>query len=629
MHLQLGIVLAGGIGVVALAHPHLGAATVVSRQTDATYDYIVIGGGTAGLTIADRLTEDPNTSVLVLEYGPLSNSTSITTVSGGVGGMTDPSLQFSITSVPQTNLRNRTSPVSIAKVVGGGSAINAMMTIRGTAEDYDRWASFFPAGKSSWTWKGLLPYFKRAVNFVAPDAGVARAANITYDQSFWGNTSGVYASWPTFQYPATTVLMDAFRGMEGVQFPGDSGAGRTGVFWYPQFADPKTVTRSYARTGHYDGKNRANYQLLPGSKVTRILFEGTRAVGVAYQAVPAGRNVPAGNGTVQEIIVRAKKEVILSAGAIHSPQILQLSGIGPKKALDAANITTLVELPGVGQNFQDHNVLSAAFSFRNLTLHPSTEDLFNNITFLTWAATLWSANKTGPYSLATGNAAAWLPFPVISPRHAELASLLTAQNHTASLPDDVHPTVAAGYAAQMSSLASAMQNNNTAFYNLVMSGGTSSGMLIDLHPLSRGTVTLDLRDPAGREPRVDYRVLSNPLDRLVMAEILRYTRRYHFDNPLTKNWGAVEYTPGSDVNTDEEFAAYLVDAVSPSYYHPVGTCAMMPRELGGVVDEELRVYGTAGLRVVDASVIPTIPGANTCQTVYAIGEKAADLIRSG
>lgn len=249
--------------------------------------------------------------------------------------------------------------------------------------------------------------------------------------------------------------------------------------------------------------------------------------------------------------------------------------------------------------------------------------MFSNRTFITWAEQSWAANKTGPYSLATGNAAAWLSYPVISSRWAEIASNLEAQDYAKHLPADVDATVVAGYRAQMKSYAAALRGNGTAFYNLVMSGGTNSGLLIDLHPLSRGTVNIDTANPAGREPRVDYRVLSNPLDKPIMADILRYTRRYFFDNPVTKDWRPVENSPGATVTTDEQFGDYLERSINPSYYHPVGTCAMMPKELGGVVDEELKVYGVQGLRVVDASIMPTIPGANTCQTTYAIAEKVS------
>ncbi len=173
----------------------------------------------------------------------------------------------------------------------------------------------------------------------------------------------------------------------------------------------------------------------------------------------------------------------------------------------------------------------------------------------------------------------------------------------------------------MLSYASALQSNDTAFYNLVITGGPTNGIVVDLHPLSRGTVFIDPSDPYNKEPLVDYRALANPLDAVIMADIVRFTRRYHLDNPLTKSWAATEFSPGAKTQTDEDFAAYMAETLSPSEFHPVGTCAMLPRELGGVVDEELRVYGVTGLRVVDASIMPTLPGGNTCQTVYAVAEK--------
>ena len=169
----------------------------------------------------------------------------------------------------------------------------------------------------------------------------------------------------------------------------------------------------------------------------------------------------------------------------------------------------------------------------------------------------------------------------------------------------------------MQSLAAAIRSSNTAFYSMTLSGSSvAGGMNVLLHPLSRGTVTVDATDPHGREPVVDYRALSNPLDADILAEFVRFTRRYHFDTNLAA-YAPRESSPGADA----DLAAFVRQTASPSEYHPSGTCAMLPRELGGVVDQELRVYGVEALRVVDASVIPTLPGANTCQTVYAIAEK--------
>ena len=275
--------------------------------------------------------------------------------------MNDPKFMYDINSVPQVNLRNRTIAVRAGKVVGGSSAVNAMMTIRGTAEDYDRWGSFF-SKSSHWSWQNLLPYFKRALNFVPPNPDVVQSVNITYDTSFWGNTSGVYAAWPSYQYPATTAQMEAFRGLPDVPFVKDSGSGQPGVYWYPTFMDPKKVERSYAKTGHHEvAQKRPNYQLLAEAKVNKILLTGTTATGVSYSPIVSGKP---NNDAAQSVI--ARKEVILAAGGIHSPQILQLSGIGPKKILSAAKIDTLVDLPGVGQNFQDHPMLSSSYQCKCL-----------------------------------------------------------------------------------------------------------------------------------------------------------------------------------------------------------------------------------------------------------------------
>lgn len=358
--------LASAVSVLIIGHisggqgHRLDASTIISRADKLlpSYDYVIIGGGTAGLTVADRLTEDGKTTVLVVEYGPLATSSAISTIKGGFSGMSSGYL-FDIMSVPQPNLKGRTTAVMAGKVVGGSSAVNVMMTVRGTAEDYDRWGSFF-GNSSHWSWNGLLPYFKKALNFVPPDTAVTQSANMTYNMSFWGTTSGVYAGWPSFQYPGTTVMMDAFKGIPGVEFPGDSGAGRPGVYWYPTFMDPKKVERSYARTGHYDNLNRPNYHLIADSRVAKILFNGTTATGITF--IPAASKVLTNTTTIT-----ATKEVILAAGGIHSPHLLQLSGIGPKTVLAAAKISPVVELPGVRQPWTRKSFLGVgADQFTNI-----------------------------------------------------------------------------------------------------------------------------------------------------------------------------------------------------------------------------------------------------------------------
>jgi choline dehydrogenase len=184
--------------------------------------------------------------------------------------------------------------------------------------------------------------------------------------------------------------------------------------------------------------------------------------------------------------------------------------------------------------------------------------------------------------------------------------------------------VVAGYKAQMVALANALRANGTAFYNAAITGNSGSGILVDLHPLSRGTVNIDPSNIGlTAEPKVDYRALANPLDAQVMADIVRFSRRFYTTSTGGKRLGGSESSPGAAVQSDEDFRTWLERTLSPTEYHPAGTCAMMPKELGGVVDEKLRVYGTKNLRIVDGSIMPTLPGANTCQTVYAVAEKVS------
>ncbi|KAI1141002.1 GMC oxidoreductase [Hypoxylon sp. FL0543] len=589
-----------------------------SSQVKPSYDYVIVGAGTAGLTVADRLTEDGKFTVLVVENGDVVDSPRIEQVYSGTAAM-GPTWSYQINSVPQVNLQNRSTAVIAGNLVGGSSAINAMMTVRGTSEDYDRWGSFFGNG-STWSWDGILPYLKKALNFVPPDPAVAESVNITYDTSYWGNSSGVYAGWPFFQWPGLTTQIEAFRDIPGVEFPPDSGSGEAGVYWFPTFMDPKRVQRSYARTGHFDGINRTNHDVVTKSKVTKIMLEDGTATGVIFQQ-------KLGNATTYTT-VKANREVILSAGAIHSPQLLQLSGIGPRKLLESAGLDTTVDLPGVGQNFQDHPMMFMSIVLQNFTTHPSPLDMFQNRTFSDWAQELWKTNKTGPYSMGIGNAAAWLGMPVISPERFEsIATKVENQDHGGQLPPGTDPTVIAGYSAQMRNMAKAIRSTNTAFYNHVLSGAGSSGSLINLHPLSRGTVNINTTDPHNTEPIVDYRALTNPVDLDIMVEFLRFTKRYFFETRL-KELIPRQMQPPDYVNEPEDLAGFLSENLSPSEFHPSGTCAMMPKELGGVVDEKLKVYGVNHLRVVDASIMPTLPGANTCQSVYAIAEKAVDLIKA-
>ncbi|KAK8105100.1 GMC oxidoreductase [Apiospora kogelbergensis] len=582
-----------------------------------TYDYVFVGGGTAALTVADRLTEDPDTTVLVLEAGPFADPATTLPVNAG-GTQRQPFWNFS--SVPQARLGGQSFPVLLGRMVGGGSGGNGMAALRGSAEDYDRWGRLFETNELGWDWEGLLPYFKKATNFVPPPADVAERFNITYDTSYWGTDASIYTSWPPFQYPGLDPLVTAFGEMPGVEYAADSGAGRAGVYWFPTLMDPVKHERSFALNGHYENVRRPNYHLMADTLVRRVLLDDDASAAKGVEFITKN----------QTFTVDATKEVIVSAGAVHTPKVLQLSGIGPRKVLEAAGIKTLVDLPGVGQNFMEHVGIATNITIEGLrNIHPNGFDLVTNATFREWVESAWETDRSGPYSIAFNNIAGWLPLSAITPSLFEsFAQELEAQDHASYLPEGTDPTVAAGYRMQMQQLAVAMRSRDTVFARFAVNATLGGTNPIMNQPLSRGTINIDARDPFGAPPLVDYRTLSNPLERRVLVEMVKWLRRYSFETSLG-GLRPLDSAPGPDVVSDDQIAAWLdASSVLPSDYHPAGTAAMMPLALGGVVDQTLRVYGVRRLRVVDASIMPNLPGANTCQPVYAIAEKAADMIKS-
>ncbi|KAK8052414.1 hypothetical protein PG993_003799 [Apiospora rasikravindrae] len=588
------------------------------------YDYVFVGGGTSALTVADRVTEDPDVTVLVLEDGPFADPAAYLPVAGGgpvLGGGSPSQPLIELTSAPQAGLGGQTYPIVLGNMVGGSSGVNSMMNLRGSAEDYDRWGQLFEKDELGWNWEGILPYFKKALNFSPPPKEVAERFNITWDASYWGSESGVHAAWPTFQYPGIDPLVAAFDEMPGVERVVDSGAGGAGVYWFPTLMDPVKHERSFALNAHYENLDRPNYHIMAQATVRRLILEDTTAKAVEFQT----------NSSTELFTVEASKEIIMAAGAIHTPKILQVSGIGPKGVLEAAGIETIVDLPGVGQNFQDHVGIVTNITFAGLLdIHPNGLDIVNNATFREWAKESWETDRSGPYSLAIENVAAWLPLTAFAPSLFEsVATELETQNHASLLPAETHPTVVAGYAAQMQGLAAAVRSKDTVFARFKINGTYGPTNPILNQPFSRGSVNIDPTDPFGKPPIVDYRTLSNPVELKVLVEMVKWVRRYSFETSL-KDLGPVDAAPGPDVVSDEEIAEYLVlgGGIYPSDYHPAGTTAMMPLELGGVVDQTLRVYGVKNLRVIDTGIMPNLPGANTCQPTYGMAEKAADIIKS-
>ncbi|KAM0522902.1 hypothetical protein D7B24_004366 [Verticillium nonalfalfae] len=565
---------------------------ILSRQNQVQdeYDYIIVGGGTSGLTVGNRLTENNSgVSVLVVEYGYYDNQS----------GM-NPRRMFNLTSRPQQNLNGRSFSVGIGCVVGGSSNVNGQVFLRGTSEEYNAWAELGGPG-STWNWEGLLPYFRKGITLTGPNPQHAQEFNIKWDMQYWGTTSKIYA---TFGRDAPTQLMkvlyNAMAAMPGMTVPVDSGAGQAGLYWYPMSMDPTNFQRSYSRTGHWHGISRPNYQMVVGAKVNRILW-GAENTATGIQFV--SRNQTGGPATQ----VRARREVLLAAGTVHTPQVLMLSGVGPQALLQQARIPVRVDLPGVGSNFQDHSYIpSIAYQ---------------------WGTTPGGGGGFPGFPTQGGAPAlaAMIGLPVVSPqRYQQLATRYESQNPTSHLPSSYTAEQIAGYRKQQEIYARLMRSTNVVFLEMMMYG--PGGSVQNLHPHSRGTILINPSNPEG-DMIIDYRAATNDVDLEVMIETIKFMRRYMTTGQLAQ-YNARETSPGTGVSSDQQLIQWARGQVIPSVYHPVGTCSKQPREHGGVVDENLRVHGTKNLRVIDGSIMPTIVGATTSMAVYAIAEKAADLIKT-
>jgi choline dehydrogenase-like flavoprotein len=593
----------------AVSYP--GATPSASEQ----YDYVIIGGGLTGLVVANRLSELRDKTVLIIENGYIDNSS--TTLIPNAANNNNFADMYDIQSAPDPKLGNGTFLVGVGNVVGGGSVVNGMMFHRASEADYDAWDTL---GNDGWNWRGLLSYFKKSTTFTPPSQAHAREWGITYDPSYYGRDGPIQASYPPFEYPDMKNVWKAAKAAD-TTFPREGGSGEAvGAYWVPTALDPKTQTRSHSRNGYYDNiaSTRKNLKLLTGHRVNEILFNGLTANGVQM--------VSRTDNKVSKVY--ARKEVILAAGAIFTPHLLQLSGLGPAEVLKAANVKVKKDIPGIGANFQDHPAAFQIYDLKNLSF-PNPNSLAENATYNATAWAEYETYRTGPYTQAHGSNFAFLSLPQITRDWKTLVSQISSQRNPLDFLPPIYkktPALLRGFKAQRDIIINMLSSNDSAIGEIPL---ISVGFAISAleHPLSRGTIHLDPKNATG-SPIVTYNTFQNPVDASILMAIVRWTRT-HWARPELKMYSPTEIVPGSGAVTDEAMLSAMVKGgvVLPSFSHPSGSCAMMPEEYGGVVDTEMRVYGVKGLSIVDASVLPLIPATHLQATMYAVAEKAADIIK--
>jgi choline dehydrogenase len=511
-----------------------------------SFDYIVVGAGTAGCVLASRLSVDPQIRVALLEFGDMDTNPAIYDRSiDAMYSLWEPQAaeNWGYTTVPQPGLNGRTINIARGKVLGGCSAVNAMMHVRGNRRDFDGWAEL---GNRGWSYEEILPYFKKSETYHGPmspyhgDNGPLSVIDIRVTQPVLHAFVEAHA-----ELGATEKYTD---------FNGATQEAGAGFYQTTRTLDGVRVTAASAFVTPV--LERKNLRLMTKVRTTRLLIEKGRAVGIEY----------IGNEGRQTI--RAEREVIVSCGAFETPKLLMLSGLGPAQQLLSHDIPVVCDLPGVGDNLYDHLLLSIAFE--------STTDL---------------------------------PAPELA---AEAGLFMWTGTKTKQKSPDLQYFFGPALQPSLQSFAPEIAPNRGFTFTPILN-----------QPVSRGKVTLASSDPTALA-RVDPQYLSRDEDLEVLKFGIQYARELVNTKAFDKLRGR-EIAPGAAVTSTNELNDY-VRRFASTVWHPIGTCKM-GKDPEAVVDDQLRVHGMEGLRIVDASVMPTIPNGNVNAAVMMIAEKAADLIR--
>lgn len=530
------------------------------------FDYVIIGGGSAGSTLASRLSEDPDVSVCLLEAGGRGDSLLIRAPAAVVAMLPGrPRINnWAFETVPQPGLKGRKGYQPRGKALGGTSAINAMLYVRGQAQDYDGWADL---GCDGWAWDDVLPYFLKSENN-------QRGASDMHAGSGPLQVSEQKSPRPISQAFVKAGAAMQFRRTEEFNAGDNEGIG---LYQVTQFHDPtRNGERCSAAAAYlHPVMHRPNLSVVTHAHATRILFDAKRATGVAYRHAKQDKTVMAG------------KEVILCGGTFNSPQLLQLSGVGRAQDVRRHGIEMEHDLPGVGQNLQDH--LDFTLSYKTMDKDNFGIGLAATIRLIKHIGA-WRKDGTGMIATPFAEAGAFLKSdPGVDRADIQLHFVI-------SIVDDHARKLHLGH-------------------------GYGCHVCV-LRPKSRGEVFLQSSDPMA-PPGIDPRYLSDPADLEVLMKGVRITRDLMSTPPLKQYMHTEMFIKGTP---DDAALEGHIRSRADTIYHPVGTCKMGHDDMA-VVDPDLKVHGLAGLRVVDASVMPTLTSGNTNAPTIMIAEKAADLIR--
>jgi choline dehydrogenase-like flavoprotein len=532
-------------------------------MNDAEFDYIIVGAGSAGCVLANRLSADPKNRVLLLEAGGRDNWIWFHIPVGYLFAIGNPRSDWMFKTEPEPGLNGRALSYPRGKVIGGSSAINAMVYMRGQAGDYDHWRQL---GLPGWSWDDVKPYFRRMTDHFLGESehhAVGGEWRVEYPRLRWD-------------------IIDAWRDAAeqyGIPKVADFNTGDNEGSCYFHVNQKRGRRWSSARGFLKPALNRPNLRLETGCMVEGVIFENKRAVGVRWRQDGEQRSV------------RCRREVVMAAGAIGSPQILMLSGLGPAAHLREHGIQVVRDTPGMGANLHDHLQLRTIYKVTGVR---TLNEMYNSLAHRAWMGVNYALFRKGPLTMPPSQLGAFTRSDASQERpnlqyHIQPLSL-------DKFGDPLHP-----FPAFTASVA-------------------------NLRPTSRGTLRLESRDPAAA-PAIHPNYLATPEDRRIAVESIRITRKIARQAALAP-YNPVEYLPGPQVRDDDEAAlAHAAGDIGTTIFHPVGTARMgRDDDRSAVVDARLRVIGLDGLRIVDASVMPSITSGNTNSPTMMIAEKGAEMI---
>ncbi|SJX65011.1 related to Glucose oxidase [Sporisorium reilianum f. sp. reilianum] len=583
--------------------------TDASKLAGATYDYVVVGGGLAGLVVANRLSANPNISVAVIEAGGsgyADNQKFVVPAANLYDSSVGTQYDWQWTTTPQQGLSGRSANWPRGKVLGGSSAINGLYYVRHSDLEQNAWADLIN-DEQDWTWDKMLDAMKKSESFTPATQAITSRFSVPYQASSHGTDGPVHVSYPEMTYPQVGAFLQSANNV-GIPLSQNPDAGQSwGAFLATSNINPSNWTRSFSRTAYLDPVTyRTNLDVLTGHLVTKVTFnstsgsQGAVASGVEFSASSGARSQP----------VYARKEVILCGGAVNDPQILQLSGIADADLLSGLGIQQVVDLPGVGYHLQDHLSTGVVFSPASSATMPPTSVTGNKATdsYVNSAiAYISGSNIFGEQEWTS----------MIDQMRADRDANLGAYDAPAAVKAGYNAT----YTVQVEKLFPSQLGPVELLFALSFGGVQVQAAL--QHPLSRGSIRISSTNPF-TPPTIDPAYLSNPADMTILREGFKLARKLGSTPPLA-NYTSSESNPGAAVSTDAQWEAWIRRSVGTEF-HPSSTCSMLPREQGGVVGKDLKVYGTQNVRVVDASVPPISFSAHLMSVTYGLAELGSEMI---